>query len=177
MKQREVIITGSGGQGILYTGLVLANAANQYGKFVTWFPSYGAEKRGGIAHCTVIISDDEVSSPIIGSTEAVVALDRNGYELYGNKVRKNGILIINSSFIKHKPEKNDIKIINIPASKIAEEAGSIKATNIVALGAYLEVTKVLPFEIVISTLREFFKDQNILDLNLKAFQKGIDFVK
>jgi hypothetical protein len=80
--QTEIIIAGFGGQGVLFAGQLLAYAAMDEGKEVTWIPSYGPEMRGGTANCTVVISDEEIGSPMVRNPQAVIAMNLPSLDKY-----------------------------------------------------------------------------------------------
>lgn len=172
--QTEVIMVGSGGQGILLMGSLLAQAAMKSGKHVTWFPSYGAEKRGGISHSTVVISEEEIASPIVASPQTIILMDNLGFDLYVPRVRTKGCIFVNTSLIKKEISRKDVEIIKIPANKLAEEIGNTKVTNIVALGAYIKKSGVLPLQSVIDTLKDVIskKNQSLLVINEEALKRG-----
>lgn len=175
----ELIIAGTGGQGILLAGTLLAYTAMEEGKYVTWIPSYGAERRGGPSYCLIIISNKEIYSPIITDTDCLICLDRIGLEIYENSLKKNGVLFINTSLIKKKPSKNDIEIIEIPAGKLAEEVGNIRTTNMISIGAYIEKTKVVSLDNAIKSLEKVVskKHSELIELNVLALKKGTEFIK
>jgi 2-oxoglutarate ferredoxin oxidoreductase subunit gamma len=174
--QNEVIIVGTGGQGILFAGTILAEAAIRENKEATWYPSYGAEMRGGLAHCTVVISDEEIASPITKSPECVIALSTVGYDLYVPLVRSNGILFINTSIIKKEEKRNDVEIIKIPVTSLAEEVGDAKVANMVALGAYAAKVNAVSINSLILAIKEVVNDKSMIDLNIKAIEKGAYFI-
>ena len=96
----EIIISGFGGQGALFAGQLLAYAGMDCGKHVTWIPSYGPEMRGGTAHCTVVISDEPIGSPMVRHPSAVIALNLPSVDKYEGLVKPNGLLIYNSSLVE-----------------------------------------------------------------------------
>ncbi|HOF25781.1 MAG TPA: 2-oxoacid:acceptor oxidoreductase family protein, partial [Anaerolineaceae bacterium] len=144
--QTEVIISGFGGQGALYAGQVLAYAAMDEGKQVTWIPSYGPEMRGGTANCTVVVSDEEIGSPTVKHPKAVLALNLPSLDKYENMIAPGGCLVVNESMVNRKPERTDIRVVLLPANEIAREIGNERATNMVMLGALLANMDILPIE-------------------------------
>ena len=122
--QRDVIMAGFGGQGILLIGKMLAYAGMHEGKEVSWLPSYGPEMRGGTANCTVVISDKPVGSPVIRSPRAVVAMNLPSLEKFEPDIREGGLLLINSSLINRGPERDDLTVVEIPANELASELGA-----------------------------------------------------
>lgn len=174
----ELIIAGTGGQGILLAGTLLAHTAMLEGKYVTWIPSYGAERRGGASYCLIIISNKEIFSPIITHPDCLICLDKIGLEMYENSLRKNGVLFINTSLIKKKIDRTDIEIIEIPAGKLAEELGNIRTTNMISIGAYIEKTKVVSLDNAIKSLKYVVskKHSELIELNALALKKGAEFI-
>ena len=92
----KIIIAGAGGQGVMLLGKILAEAAMREDKFVTWLPSYGAEVRGGTANCSVVISDEEIGSPIIGSADILIVLNEPSLVRFQKRVKNNGLIVVNS---------------------------------------------------------------------------------
>ena len=173
----NVIMAGFGGQGLMFIGKLLAYSSMKDGKNVTWIPSYGPEMRGGTANCTVVISDEEVGSPVITLPQAVLVMNNPSLETFEPRLQPGGILFLDSSLITRQVARKDIEVISIPADDIATEVGQKRAANMVMLGAYIARTKVVPKERVLEGLKEFFAKKNeLLDANRKAFQKGMEYV-
>ena len=135
--QKEIIIAGFGGQGVLFAGQVLAYSAMDLGKQVTWIPSYGPEMRGGTANCTVVIADEEIGSPLAEFPPAAILLNLPSYDKYEPLVQKGGVLVVNASMVDRGPRRDDILTIPVLANEIAEEIGDQKLTNMVMVGALL----------------------------------------
>jgi len=177
MKQ-DVVITGSGGQGILLTGTLLAQAAVEENKFVTWLPSYGAEKRGGLSFCFVIISDDEIASPVTAHPGVLLALDVIGFEAYKSDLKENGLLIVNTSLIdpaKYVMEKQ-FNLVEVQANHIAERIGEPRTMNMVGLGVYLAITRAVSLDSAFKTLEKGLsaKHREMLECNIKALRQGYE---
>lgn len=170
----EMIFSGFGGQGALFAGMVLAYAGMDNGKNVTWIPSYGPEMRGGTAHVTVIISDDEIGSPVIRRPSTTMVLNNPSMEKYEPLVKEGGVLVYNSSLISSSPRRTDLCYIPVPANDIATELGSIKMANMAMLGAVVAVTDVLPLETVIQALRDHLPEskRELLEPNVRALRRG-----
>ena len=177
--QTEIVIAGFGGQGVLFAGQVLAYAAMDDGKEVTWIPSYGPEMRGGTANCTVVIADEEIGSPIVRNPQAVIAMNQPSTEKYVPLVRENGILIVNSSLVEQIVERSDLQILYVPANEIAESIGDKRMATIVMVGALLTTIPVLTIESIESTLQEHLPERHkkLLPLNFEALRTGADFVR
>jgi 2-oxoglutarate ferredoxin oxidoreductase subunit gamma len=174
MMQEEMIFSGFGGQGALFAGMVLAYAGMDSGKNVTWIPSYGPEMRGGTAHVTVIISDEEIGSPVIRHPSAAMILNNPSMEKYEPLVKGRGVLVYNSSLITATPARSDICYVPVRANDIASELGNVRMANMVALGALMAETGILPLETVGQALRDHLPEskRNMLEPNLQALQRG-----
>jgi 2-oxoglutarate ferredoxin oxidoreductase subunit gamma len=166
-------MAGFGGQGILLIGKMLAYAGMNEGKEVSWIPSYGPEMRGGTCNCTVVISDRPVGSPVIQSPRAVLAMNLPSLDKFEHDIKKGGVLLVNSSLIKRKPERDDITVIMVPANDIATELGSPRSANMVALGAYIGATDAVSMEEVEELVRQTFAAKpNLVEINLEALRRG-----
>lgn len=147
----EIIFAGFGGQGVILAGKILALAGMSEDKFVSHIPSYGAEMRGGTANCSVIVSDDEIASPVIERPDVVIALNKPSMTKFENQLKPNGLLIYNSSLIDIEPSRKDIRKIALPCNEICEKTNNPRGTNMVALGCLLKavpgmISSVKPFE-------------------------------
>jgi 2-oxoglutarate ferredoxin oxidoreductase subunit gamma len=172
----NVIMAGFGGQGLMFIGKLLAYSAMKTGKNVTWIPSYGPEMRGGTANCTVVISDEEIGSPVITSPQALIIMNNPSLESFEPRLQPQGILFLNSSLITHPVKRKDIEVILIPATDIAVKVGEKRVANMVMLGAYIARTKVTSKESILEGLKEFFgKKTQFLDVNTQAFEKGMEY--
>lgn len=172
--QQEVIISGFGGQGVLFAGQLLAYAGMDEGKEVTWIPSYGPEMRGGTANCTVVISDEEIGSPFVKNPTAVIAMNLPSLDKYEHSVREGGILVVNQSIVDRQVTRDDIQVVNIPANEIAESLGSKRAVNMVMIGALLGNMDLLSLEALERALKEHLPErhQKLLEANKEALRRG-----
>ncbi len=172
--QTEIVISGFGGQGVLFAGQILAYAAMDQGLEVTWIPSYGPEMRGGTANCTVIISDEEIGSPLVRNPQVAVAMNRPSLDKYDPLVKPGGLLIINSSIVDKNSERKDIRVVRVPANEIAEKIGDRRMTNMVVLGALLANLPILPLEALEKALAEHLPERHhkLLPLNYQALREG-----
>ena len=175
--QTEIVIAGFGGQGVMFAGQVLAYAAMDNSKEVTWIPSYGPEMRGGTANCTVIIADDVIGSPMVLNPQAVIVLNLPSMDKYEPLVTPGGVLVTNASLINRHPKRRDINTVYIPANEIAESLGDKRLTNMVALGALLERTPVLPVQAIEQALNDHLPERHkrLLPVNYQALRKGAEF--
>jgi 2-oxoglutarate ferredoxin oxidoreductase subunit gamma len=172
----KTAFSGFGGQGVLMMGYLLALAAMHEGKNVTYLPAYGAEVRGGTANCTVVVSDNEIASPVASSPDLVVAMNNPSVLKYENMVRPGGFLFINSSLVHQRPTRTDIQVIDLPASEIAHELGSDRAANVVMMGAVAAKTKIISLEALKAAVAEIFagKKQALIDMNQKGVEVGAE---
>lgn len=175
----EMIFAGFGGQGVLSMGKLLAYAAMKEGKEISWMPSYGPEMRGGTANCMVNISDDIISSPIVNEYDVVVALNLPSLNKFEGKVKKDGILIWESSTIKTPPTRTDIKIFPLPAiDKATNELQNTKVMNMVVLGALVKINEVVKKESLLTALKDTLPERHhhLIPLNEKAIDLGMSLV-
>ncbi len=172
----QLIISGFGGQGILLIGKVLAHSAMLEGKHVTWFPSYGAEIRGGTANCTVIISEEIIGSPAVRSPDALLIMNEASLERFEQRLKPHGLLIMNTSLIKNLPRRSDIETVKIKATDIAKGLGNSQAANMVMLGALIAKTGIINLNTVSTALKELASEhkKHLLPLNKKACKKGLE---
>lgn len=175
----EIIFSGFGGQGALFAGQLLAYAALDSGLHVTWIPSYGPEMRGGTAHCTVVVSDEPIGSPLVRRPLSVVALNLPSFEKYEPLVKPGGLLVYNESLIPARPSRTDIRYVAVPANEIAEELGNVRQANVVLLGAYLAVTGLLPLEAVELALDNHLpeRQRKFLESNKEALRRGAAYAR
>lgn len=174
----EVIMSGFGGQGILLMGQLLCYAGMTEGLKVTWMPAYGPEMRGGTANCTVVLSSDRVGSPVTLFPSSLVVMNRASLDRFEADLKRNGVLVINSSLVDRDLRRNDLRVIRVPANRVAEEAKAPQTANMVALGAYVAGTGVVSLESVISALRWKIPESRkklLLD-NEKALKRGAELV-
>ena len=177
--ETSIIISGFGGQGTLFAGQLLTYAALDFGKHCTWIPSYGPEMRGGTAHCTVIISDEEIGSPIVRNPDVVLAMNLPSLDKYEPLIKAGGVMIANQSLINRAVERKDFTTLFIPGNDIAEGLGSSRTTNMVMAGAMLELTSVLPLDAVKVALDNNIPARNrkYLELNYEALETGAKFAR
>nr|HID14277.1 2-oxoacid:ferredoxin oxidoreductase subunit gamma [Anaerolineae bacterium] len=176
--QEEIIISGFGGQGALFAGQLLAYAAMDSGYHVTWIPSYGPEMRGGKARCTIIVSDQEIGSPLVRRPSASIVLNIPSMEAFEPAVKPGGVLVVNSSLVPQKSERTDIRVFYVPASDLATELGNIRLANVICLGALVQATGVVPLEAVEQALDDHLPERHrkLLELNKEALRKGAALV-
>jgi len=174
----KVIMAGFGGQGVVLMGTLLSYSAMVQGKHTTFFPSYGAEMRGGTANCSVIVSDDEIPSPVVTQPDCIVAMNIASLDKFESRVRPGGTVFINSSLVKRDLERDDVEEVRIPANEMAEELGSAKAANMVMLGGVIKKTGAIELDSAVKSLEGVLSERAmaLLDVNKEALRKGFDAV-
>jgi len=174
-----VIIAGFGGQGVVSMGILLAYSGMVDGKHVTFFPAYGAEMRGGTANCTVVVSSEEVASPVVSKLDTLVVMNEPSLLKFETQVKPGGRLLINSSLVNAKPKRTDIEITYIPANEIAEEVGSTKIANMVMMGAYAKLTGAVPIATIKESIPKVYTraKKEIVEMNYQAVDRGAEAVK
>lgn len=177
--REEIIFAGFGGQGIMLMGKLAAYTAMKTGKFCTWMPCYGAEVRGGTAHSMVIISDEPIACPVVKEPSVCIAMNKPSVNKFKNRVKKNGMIVVNKSMAETDFTRNDIEILTIPATEIAFDLGNPKIANMVMLGAVLAKRKIFSSEKLIKELRNAmpWASEAIIDMNVKAIKKGYEYIK
>ncbi len=173
----EIVISGFGGQGILFAGQLLAYGALEEGRHVTWIPSYGPEMRGGTAHCTVIISDDEIGSPLVRNPGVALVFNPPSMTRYAPLIKPGGVLIVDSTLISERSNRSDIREIVLPAKDIGVELGFPQIANMVMLGALVAATGVLKLETLDKILDEHLgeRHRDALEPNKQALRRGAEF--
>ena len=175
----RIIISGFGGQGVMLIGRLLAYAGMIEGKKVAWMPSYGPEMRGGTANCTVLISSNEIGSPIVSHPKILIAMNQPSLDKFESNVSEDGLIILNDSLINREVKRNDVNVIKIPADDIADKLGNSRAANMVVLGAYVKKSGVVKLETVFKALEKALTGRNkkLLELNKEALKQGAELVK
>ncbi len=166
----KMFFAGSGGQGVLLMGQMIAKAAMYEGKEVTFLPSYGPEMRGGTANCTVVVSDSPISCPLIYEADTVIAMNLPSLNKFESLVKKGGQLFINSTLVNADTTRTDVDFIKIPANAEAIKLGNERTANIIMLGAVVSATKVVKMESIEHVLETVFSGPKakLLPLNKQA---------
>ncbi|MDR0583019.1 MAG: 2-oxoacid:acceptor oxidoreductase family protein [Treponema sp.] len=169
---------GFGGQGIVSLGQIWVYCAMQEGKNVTFFPFYGAEKRGGIARASVIVSDQEIASPLVTKPDSALVMNSDSLPLCEGILKQGGLILINSTLVKEEPKRGDLKAVKIEATGLAENIGSIRFANMVALGAMAKLTGALSLAKIEGILKKFFPadKHRFIPMNVQAIQQGFSAV-
>jgi len=177
--QHAVIVSGFGGQGALFAGQLLAYAAMDDGKHVTWIPSYGPEMRGGTAHCTVIVSGEEIGAPLVNNPDAAIVLNNPSMEKYQPLIKSGGYLLINRSLIDLPVTRKSIHAIDIPASDEASRLGDTRLLSVVMLGGLIACMGIVSLESVERALELHLPERHreLLDLNRQALHRGAQLAR
>ena len=173
--ETNLCVAGFGGQGVMTLGKFLAEATcESTDKNVTFFPSYGAEQRGGTANCYVVISDDDIGAPLGDQMDDLIVMNDPSLSKFLYKLVPGGTLYINSSIVKSEITRTDIKVVKAPVTELALEMGSAKVLNIIMLGVYVGYTQVVPEDVVWRTIEhKLGKKPALLPLNRQAFDLGL----
>ncbi|MFQ5681170.1 MAG: 2-oxoacid:acceptor oxidoreductase family protein [Candidatus Omnitrophota bacterium] len=170
----KVICAGFGGQGIMVMGKFLANLGLATGRFVTYLPAYGAEVRGGAAHCAVIISDEEIYSPFVEQADTAIMMNGPSLARFAARVRPKGMILLNASLSAPPRRRGNPGVLPLPFSDIAADLGNIKCANTVALGAYLAIKNIAAAAAVDKVLDKMLSglSREIIEVNRKAIERG-----
>ena len=170
-----VIVSGFGGQGLLFAGTVLARAAMAQGLEVFWIPTYGPEMRGGAAACTVIVADHPIGSPVVDRADAVIALSAPALARYRGSVAPGGLLIIDGTLVET-PAIDGIEIVAPPCTDLARQAGDDRLVSVVALGAFAARRSVVSAEAIRTAVGDVAgaKHPEVVAADLAAFRAGMD---
>lgn len=176
MVHQELRLTGSGGQGLILAGIILAEAALYDGLNVVQSQSYGPEARGGASKAEVIISSKEINYPKVNKCDLLLALTQNACDKYLDTIKPNGILIVDKS-VTNVPNRDDITVYVVPILETARNSlGYLMVANIIALGTIYELTKIVSK----SSLEKAVCNRiprGTEELNLKALEEGYNLIK
>lgn len=177
MSTTSILIAGFGGQGILFTGKLLAYQGLIEDKYVSWLPSYGPEVRGGTCNCSVVISDSPVGSPIVDSPDVLIAMNLPSLDKYEKTVAKGGKIFVESSLIERKVERDDVDVYYVPATQLAAEAGANNLANMLMLGKVMRETQCVDYNDIEDAIRKVVsaRHQGLMDLNLRVLEIGYNF--
>ena len=172
----SVMFAGFGGQGILFSAKVIATAGLLDGKEVTWLPSYGPEMRGGTANCSVILSDEPVSSPIIVAPDVLVAMNLPSYDKFEKQVAPGGKVFLDSTLISRQPERSDIETFYIPATRMAGDEGIPALANMIIIGKVIRECGIIDYDNIPPLLEKIVSARKpaLIEMNMKAIQLGFN---
>ncbi len=175
----EIVISGFGGQGVLSMGKILAYSGLMESKEVSWMPSYGPEQRGGTSNVTVIVSDENVSSPVVNQYDIVIALNQPSLDKFAPRVKKGGILIYEPNGIHTMTDRKDIQIYEVDATTESVKLGNDKSFNMIILGGLLKIAPVVKLESVITGLKKSLPERHhkLIPMNEEAINIGMSVIK
>jgi len=175
-QETRIIIAGFGGQGIVVIGNVIARAAVNENKNAVGMVSYGAEMRGGTANASVVISDEEIFNPFVANPDVAIVLNQPSLDRFEPQVKKDGLILMNTSMIKRGPQRTDIKCIKVDATQIAQEIGNLRVANIVSVGAFIKHTNLLSMNSIEQAIKDLFSNKapKLVEINLKALHTGAE---
>jgi 2-oxoglutarate ferredoxin oxidoreductase subunit gamma len=169
----EIVISGSGGQGVLVIGRLLAEAGFLENREVVWSPSYSAEKRGGTVSCSVTISDEKIGELFATRPTIGIAMNQAAAGRLEPVIKTGGWLVVNQEETTYNTTRQDIQVISVPANRLAQEIGADSTANIVVLGALLAVNPVVSLDGVIKGMEQLFgSNMKALEMNKQALIKG-----
>lgn len=173
---QDVIMAGFGGQGVMLIGNLLAYAGMNAGLNVTYIPVYGPEMRGGTANCTVVVSDEDIGSPIIQRPKSLIVMNQPSLDKFQPRLEDGGVQVLNSSLVDVKQAEARVRTVAVPANEIADTLGNTKMANMVALGAYVRATGVVDLDIVKKSLTSVISAHysHLIPKNADALQAGYD---
>lgn len=176
MSTINYLFSGFGGQGILFAGKFMAYKGLTENKNVSWLPSYGPEMRGGTASCSVIVSDENVGSPIVSNPDVLVAMNLPSLDRYEKSVKKGGKIFLDSSLIERKVERDDVEVYYIPATQMASDNKTPTLANMIIIGKILDVLGECDDESLKKALSKIIsaKHADMLDVNLKTIKLGAE---
>ncbi len=174
----EIIIAGFGGQGVLSMGQILCYSGVMQEKEVSWMPSYGPEMRGGTANCTAIISDDQISSPVLNTFDTAIVLNQPSMDKFEDAVKPGGLLIYESNGMIRKPKRKDINICVINAYDESVKMNNTKVFNMIVIGGFLKIKPIIDMENVIKGLQKVLPERyhHLIPLNEDAIRKGMEII-
>ncbi len=174
MKDERVILSGSGGQGLMFIGKLFAQMGMDVYPHVTFMPSYGAEVRGGTSHCRVILSEEAIASPVVEIADSLVVMNQPSLDRFLPALREGGRAIYNASMVQ--PPAGSVAATGVPATEWALEMGDARVANVIMLGAYLRKTELFPFETAEAAVAEFSaaKGPDAETMNRQALKRGWD---
>ncbi len=157
-------------------GRLLAYAAMEEGKNVSWIPSYGVEQRGGTANCSVVVADEIIAAPIVSEPAYAIIMNRPSLDKFEPKMAEGGQLIVNTSIVDREVKRKDLDVLALACNDIALKLGDIRYANMVALGAFCKKTGVVKLETLKESLKKVLsaRRQNLVEINQKALEKGYE---
>jgi 2-oxoisovalerate ferredoxin oxidoreductase beta subunit len=176
-KEENVKIAGFGGQGIMSVGILLANCAIGKGLESTWLPSYGPEMRGGTANASVVISKEQIGTPVVDNPTSLLAMTIPSLDTFEKTITPGGLIIANSSLINRKIERDDVKVYYLPATELANEVGLTATAAVIMLATYGLITGIIDLDTLRNVLPNSLSNPKYVDINLKAIDAAEEYYK
>ncbi|GHU67327.1 2-oxoglutarate ferredoxin oxidoreductase subunit gamma [Clostridia bacterium] len=176
--EKRILIAGFGGQGVLLMGQLLSKAGMHENLEVCWMPSYGPEMRGGEANCGVVLADEPIGSPLVTEPDVAILMNRPSLDKFESAIAPGGMLLYNSSLIDREPERTDVQVYDVPCNDIAVKIGNARVANMVMLGAFNQLTNLLPMDSLLDALRETLGagKEHLIPINQQALNAGAESV-
>ena len=173
----QILLSGFGGQGILFAGKFLAYDGLIEEREVSWLPSYGPEMRGGTCNCSVIFSDKKIGSPIVSNPDILIAMNLPSLDKFESAAVPGAKIFVDSSLIDRKVGRDDVEAYYIPATRIASDENLSGLANMIMIGHMIKKTGIMPFENVERAMKKLVpaKKQNLIELNIKAVELGYNY--
>ncbi len=177
--EKQFIIAGFGGQGVLLIGQLVAKTAMAEGREVSWMPSYGPEMRGGEANCAVVISTEAIGSPLVSEPDVLVAMNKPSLRKFMPRLKPDGLLLYNSSLIESPDLRDDVRVVAVPCNTIADSLETPRVANMVMLGALQAASRLFSTQSLLDVLSSWLgeKKAHLLDVNKQALGMGKALVK
>ena len=175
----KIIMAGFGGQGLLFMGKLIAQMMMEQGRNITYFPSYGAEVRGGTCNCHVVASDDEIHSPVVENATSLVIMNAPSYTRFAPLLERDGLLVLNTSIVHDYKPLGWGRIMEVPATDVANELGDMRVANMVMLGAFVETRKLVTVQALKDHMADVLggKKPEMIEINISAINRGIEIAK
>ena len=175
-KRHEMVVVGLGGAGVLTVGRQVALAGSTLYKYVTYYPSYSWQMRGGSSECAVILSDEKINCPILEKARNMLVLAPHLMETFLPRIQPGGLVVVGSLGLDSKIKSNGFEMVVIPeVEREAAEIGNLVVANTIMLGAYISVTGAMSADLVEAELeRQFAGKDKVLDMNKKALHRGLE---
>ncbi len=173
----NIILSGFGGQGLLFAGKIIAQAGLIEDRQVSWLPSYGPEMRGGTANCSVVLSDDPIGSPLVTAPDALIAMNQPSVTKFMPAVKPGGLVLADASLVPDIPEREDVEVFAIPSTALAEENGFKTLSNVILTGKLWAQTEFCARETLEAAVEKVVpakKRERFLQPNLDALHLGME---
>ena len=173
--KKSYFLRGSGGQGVQVVGMMLLHAIDKKGDYASFFPEYGASKRGGFSQCAIVTDSKPIMSFTSKLFDTTVVLNMDSYTKYGEAVKPGGTLVVNGSLIKDVEDKTDVNVVSVHFDELAREAGSQKVMNTLLFGFLAKYQGIVDFDTATEVVLESTGDkEKFREMNMKALKLGFE---